>query len=461
MKLLQQIGLWLVTLVIASMPLWAQDSSSTQTNNAPVPAVGGVTVQDDQTMLAPPPVSGEVFPTVPTSEERSNFLRGGLTFDTAYSDNVLTGLDGKPVSDVSYSIWPTISIDQTRPRLHWSLSYAPGFTFYQRNSGRDEADHNVAINFRYRLSPHVTLSLSDGFQKSSSVFNQPDQIGATSGSVQGTDSNVVAPVADRLTNNGTAGITYQYALNSMVGASGTFSNLHYPNPAEVNANDPVQLTGIYDAASRIGTGFFSQRFNRKNYFGAVYQYQQLLSYPAGLQDTETDTQAVLLFYSYYPTEHFSLSFFGGPQYTTTEQIDAPSVTAWYPAAGMSLGWQGLHTAISASYAHSVSGGGGLIGAAETDSASLSLRHMLTRRLTFSVGANYSNRDILTVAELPNNSGHTIGGTVSLQRQLGEHLNVRAGYTRMRQVYQNVAVIAPDTNREWIGISWEFARPLGR
>ena len=35
-------------------------------------------------------------------------------------------------------------------------------------------DQNASINFQYRLSPHVTFSARDGFQKSSSVFNQPD-----------------------------------------------------------------------------------------------------------------------------------------------------------------------------------------------------------------------------------------------------------------------------------------------
>ena len=57
-------------------------------------------------MLTPPPVSGQAYPLSLASEERANYLRGGVTFTTAYSDNVLGATSLTPVSDVSYSVWP-------------------------------------------------------------------------------------------------------------------------------------------------------------------------------------------------------------------------------------------------------------------------------------------------------------------------------------------------------------------
>ena len=115
-------------------------------------------------MLAPPPVSGESYPGLPIcSEERANYLRGGVTFNTAYSDNVLGATSATPVSDVSYSVWPTIALDETTSRLHTVLTYAPGFTFYQRTTSRNEADQNLSLDLQYRLSPHVTVSLRDSF----------------------------------------------------------------------------------------------------------------------------------------------------------------------------------------------------------------------------------------------------------------------------------------------------------
>src|SRR6202041_504577 len=157
--------LCLTLALLLAAPLWAQNDSDANGTEPASPLM-------DTNMLSPPPVSGQSYPTALGSEERANFLRYGVSFSSAYSDNTLGG--STPVSDVSYSIWPTIALDQKTSTLHTVLSYAPGFTFYQRSSSRDEADQNFSINVTDRLSPHVTLSAQDGLHKSSSAFNQPD-----------------------------------------------------------------------------------------------------------------------------------------------------------------------------------------------------------------------------------------------------------------------------------------------
>jgi hypothetical protein len=451
--------------LLASVSAWSQQQQQeVDKPTVPVPAVSGPLLAapmnndiGEDRMLTPPPVSGGSYPISQTSEERANFLRGGVTFNTAYSDNVLGATSTTPVSDVSYSVWPTIALDETTTRLHTVLTYAPGFTFYQRTTSRNEQDQNLGIDLQYRLSPHVTMSLRDSFQKSSSVFNQPDQglAGAVSGSVQGANDSVIAPLADRLNNNGNAGITYQFSANAMVGASGTFTNLHYPDPSEV--------PGLYDAASRGGSGFYSYRLSQQHYVGVTYQYQQLLSYPAqGTNQTQTD--GVFLFYTFYPAPTFSLSVFGGPQYysagpqyLSAAQPLVPASQAWTPAAGGSLNWQSLHTGVAVSYSHTVSGGGGLIGAVKLDSANASARQQLTRNFGASLAAAYANNGVLSIASL---GGHSVSGSAALQRQVGEHVNLQAGYTRIHQDYSFVS-LNPDTNREWVSISYQFAKPLGR
>src|ERR1700722_9304065 len=125
MNLLEKICVGL--LVLPSAPLWSQvDNSSTQ----PVAAygAGSGTESTDSRMMTPPPVSGQSYPQAPTSQERSNYLRGGVTFSSAYSDNVLgtTGPNSGPVSDVSYSVFPTLALNETTTRLRWSLAYSPG-----------------------------------------------------------------------------------------------------------------------------------------------------------------------------------------------------------------------------------------------------------------------------------------------------------------------------------------------
>ena len=295
-------------LVLPSASLWSQvDNTSTQ----PVAAygTGSGTESGDSRMTPPPPVSGQSYPQVGTSQERSNYLRGGVTFTTAYSDNVLgsTGPNSAPVSDVSYSVFPTLSLNETTSRLRLSLTYAPGFTFYQKTSSRNEADQNAAIDFQYRLSPHVTFTARDGFQKTSSVFNQPSLGSAevVSGGIQEPNQSVIAPISSQLNNSGNVGITYQFAMNGMIGASGTFTNLHYLDPSEV--------PGLYDSSSQGGSAFYAYRISKMHYIGVTYQFQRLLSFPAP-GTNETQTQSILLIYTLYANPHFSISFFGGPQY---------------------------------------------------------------------------------------------------------------------------------------------------
>jgi hypothetical protein len=400
--------------------------------------------------------------------ERSNFLRGGVTFSAGYTDNAVgsTGPNSKPLSDVSYSVWPTIALDETTTRLHWTVQYAPGFTFYQRDSGRNQADQNASIGVEYRLSPHVTFSAGDGFQKSSNLFNQPDlAFGSVSGGTQGSSLGVVAPISDLLRNTGNVGISYQFARNEMVGVSGTFSNLHYPNQSNV--------PGLFDSESQSGSAFYALRISRINYVTVSYQYARLLSFPVQEQN-ETRTQAFLFSYTISPSKRFSLSVFGGPQYAdispqfylgASGPASQPGSKSWSGAGGGSMSWQGKVSSIAVSYSHIVGSGGGLIAAAQTDSASAAFRQQLTRTLGASVAAAYINQAViggLSQVTTSSSNGHGISGTAALQQQLGQHLSLQLGYTRLHQSYNVAAVSAtPDTNREFVSVSYQFSRPLGR
>ena len=390
------------------------------------------------------------------SETRSNYLRGGLVFSTAYNSDATTGTNGQPISDVSYSIWPTISLDQTRSRLHWVFTYSPGFTFYQKTSSLNQADQNLGINLRYRLSPHVTFSVADSFQKTSNVLNQPntDLASPVSGGVYVPNNSVIAPIADTLTNTANASLTYQFAANAMVGANGNFSNLHYPNQA--------QVPGLSDTSSRGGSAFYTYRLAKMHYIGATYQYQWFLASPSGGQ-SETQTQSVFLFYTIYFKPTLSVSFFGGPQYSNTQQFGLPTSSSWSPAGGASFAWQGKLTSFAASYSQTINNGGGLGGAVHGSNASASLRRQLARNLSATVGAGYANNSVLDASPAFNTGGHTISGNASVQRQIGQHLNVQLQYMRLQQSYTDVAAISsiPNQNRVAINISYQFSRPLGR
>ncbi len=453
MKMRRLNALWLAAAVLATYPAWAQS------NSAAAGAAGNSNSADSDRMLTPPPVSGQFFPVQVGDQERSNYLRAGLAFTTAYTDNALMGLETHPVSDVSYSIAPNIALDETTTRMHMKLSYAPGFTFYQHTSALNEADQNAALEFEYRLSPHVTFSAQDGFRKTSNVFNQADlaNAGAVSGGISTPNFSIFTPIADQLSNVGNVGIVDQFGRNSMLGASGTFSTLYFPNQAEV--------PGLYDASSQAGLGFYSHRITRGQYIGATYQYQRLVSYPTGGVNN-TQTHAALAFYTIQPSARFSLSFFGGPQYSDTVSaaiFHAAPARGWTPAGGASFSWQSPKSSFALSYVHIVSSGGGLVEAVTMDSAMATVRRQFTRMLSAGVSGMYAQNDMVGPAILGFTNGHSISATTYLQRQFGQNMTAQMGYTRLHQDYGNIAALAffPDTNREYISVNYQFSRPLGR
>src|SRR5271165_168414 len=261
--------------LLVAISAWSQaDTNAIET---------GSEAADQAQMLTPPPVSGEAYSTAVGSETRSNYLRAGWTMTTAYSNNVLGEVGANPISDISYSLWPSIAIDKSTSRLNFMLNYSPGFTIYQRTSVLNQTDQNVASDFQYRLSPHVTANFRESFLKSSNIFNQPDPLSAVvvSGSAQPSSVAVVAAAANQLSNMTNAELTYQFSRNGMIGAAGTFTNLHYL--------DPTEVPGLYDSNSGGGTAFYNHRLSEKHYIGASYQYSKILTYPENAQiETQTN-----------------------------------------------------------------------------------------------------------------------------------------------------------------------------
>ena len=266
------------------------------------PQATGMGGGDAGQMITPTPVSGQGYSMDFASETpRTNYLSGGLSFSTAYNDNIGSS-STNPVSDVSYSIAPTLSLQQSRSRLSWDLSYSPGFTFYQKNSQLNQANHNAIVIFQYRLSPHVTLSLNDTFRKTSDPFSQVIQNpNGTIGGVLNTPPTVIAPIADQISNDGDVTLTYQFAANSSVGASGIFTFLKYPNLQ--------QTPGLFNSNSRGGQGFYTSRISGRHYVGANYVYQDLRTSPQG---SETQTHSLLLFYTFYLNSTTSVLCVGRP-----------------------------------------------------------------------------------------------------------------------------------------------------
>jgi len=442
-----KIKLILVLLLLGVAPLWSQVEPS---------ASGGSTsTDDDSRMTIPPPVSGEAFPTTGTAEERSNFLSGGLTFVAAYDDNVFAGGESTPISDRTYSILPTIMLDETTPRRHSSLSYSAGFIFYQPTTALNTVEQSAGLDFRYRFSPHTSIGVYDSFQQSSNVFSESSPLsGGLGGGETGTDGIIViAPFASQYLNSANVVFSYQFGADGMIGGSGTSNVLNFPNL--------TQVPGLYNSTSEGGSGFYTRRLTGAQYIGVTYKY---LNYSTNPVESSTVTQTASLFYSTHLNKSLSFSVSAGPQYHDSSQGPGTETQSWGPAVSANVGWRGEHTSFQAHYSRSVYGGGGLLGTYETDNVGGTAHWQMER--TFSLGATgfYSrSKNAIPLEYLTSPGGDTITGTAFLEHGLGEHINAELGYARLHQNYNTVALIStePDSDRVYLSITYQFTRPLGR
>lgn len=445
----------LSVVLLVAMPVSSQVVPSA-TGGAVTPDAANtdaVTTENDAEMRTPPSVSGEAYPTETGSEARSNYLRGDLTLDTAYNDNVQEGNSTSPISDITYSIKTTIALDQTTSRLHQTYTYSPGFTIYQRESTLNAADQSGTMNLQYHMSPHAIVTVTDAFQKSSNAFNQP--YSGVSGSTQPPTASVVAPFADQMSNTVSAALSYQYSRNGMIGGSGTSTMLNYSNPAEV--------TGLSNSNSRGGSAFYNLRISSVHYIGANYQYSQMIA--SGLNSqSETQTHSLFIFYTAYLNNSLSLSISGGLQHYAETQTTLPESGSWAPAVTASMGWQRKRTNFAASYSRTVTGDGGLLGAFDSNSASAFVRWQLAHTWTLGSSAGYTiQRNALPTSISSSNGGHTLSGRFSVEHSIRNRIQTTFGYERLQQSYGGVEVIstAPESNRVSITISYQFTRPLGR
>ena len=413
---------------------------------------------DDTQLRVPPPVSGDAYSPDFAGQERSNFLRVGFTASSSYSTNLTGAGSSNSVGGMSYSIWPTFALDSKTSQAHLVLSYSPGFTYYQHAASDNQMDQNLTATFQYRLSPHLALSLQEGFQKTANIFNQPNPLSATSvsGSFPTQGLAIVVPNADQITNATGAQLTYQVGPSSMVGVTGNFGLATYPGLS--------QNSGLYDSRSDGGSVYYSRTLGQKYSIGGTYQYQNVFSYQGAAVSTQTQTQTVFIFLTAYLKPNLSLSVSAGPQHYNATQTSLPASASWSPMTMFSLGWQGGRTSLAFSYARIVTGGGGLNGAFHSNSASASAGWRLSRLWTAGVSGSYASNTTLTPLFIQSSTGgHSLTGTASAQRPWGDHLNVQFGYSWIHQNYAGISAISenPNSNRVFVSFSYQFTKPLQR
>lgn len=434
--------------LLTTSPLWCQESEPDQ----------GSSAAGSESMVKPAPVSDRSYSTeVGMAGRQENFLSLGIIGTFGYVDNLYPGAGVSPIGEKLYVILPTIALDMSTDRQHTSASYSPGFNFYEPSSALNEVDQSGQFNFDYRLTPHLNLSLGDTLQRSSTGFGQAGLGvgGSISGSAPSLVPGVYAPFTSRFINAASAQLSDQFSRRGMIGATGEYLKLDYPNL--------VAGSGLYNSDSRAGGGYFNERVSAKQYLGAIYRYEDILAYPP-VGQYQTQTNAISGFYTIFLSDTLSLSVTGGPQHYSAIHSPTPPVSGWSPTFTISSGWHRQLVSLAGNFSRTVTGGGGLLGAYRSTGGALGGRWQMSPNWSSGVSASYASNSSATPTLAPSSpGGHSLVASASLERPIAPRLRARFQYDRIQESYSQIQAIAvnPSSNRESVTLVWELRRPLGR
>lgn len=389
--------------------------------------------------------------------ERSNYVRGGLNVGATYDDNaLLTPHD--TLGNTTFSVFPNISLEQARSRMKWKLGYAAGLTVNERLTNRNSGSHDLNFDSQFRLSPHVTLRVAEEFSMSSGFFDSGNGgLGVGNG---GPNSNLITPVSQQRSSSTVAEINYHFALKDVVGASGSFYDLHYSNVPE-----GFILTNTRTAS---GSAFWLHGLFGRDWAGINYRFQRVTFDPNG----ETRVHSISFVNTINLPNRLTLTGFIGPEYSDNQGLTpagggtASRFSDWSLAGGIEAGWQKDHTSIAAGYSRQINDGGGVLGVVRLQGVHGEVRQQLAPGWAAAFGASYGKNESLTVPfEGSASKVNSASLGVSLERNLGRSFGLRVGYNHDFQ--EQFGVTDPKQqgpahrNRVSITLGYQWSRPLGR
>jgi hypothetical protein len=394
--------------------------------------------------------------------ERSNYLRGGVNVGAVYDSNPLL-LSSGVESNTSESIFPNIKIEESSSRMRWTLGYAGGLTVNQRFTNQDEGSHNLNFDSQYRLSPHVNLRMAENFSITTGFFDAGNGAEVVAGA-GGPNASLITPLSTQRSSVTTVETNYHFALNDLIGASGSFYDLHFSNvPAG------TQLT---DTQTASGSAFWLHRIFGPDWGGVSYRFDRITFNPGG---GETQVHSFLAVDAVSISKRVTLSGFIGPQYSENQGLVPGAIltipsSAWSVAGGVEGGWKNQDTSVSAGYSRTISDGGGVLGSVRLQTVHGSFRRQLTPGWAAALTASYGTNQSLTVPFATSASSVNLTSAgVSLERSVGKSIGLRMGYAHDFQEQFGVSALTPTSplqtlnasrNRFFFTLSYQWAKPLG-
>ena len=361
-------------------------------------------------------------------------------------------------SNTSETIFPNIRIEESTSRARWSLGYAGGLTVNQKITNQNQGSHNLNFDSQYRLSPHVNLRVAENFSMTTGFFDAGNGADVVAGS-GGPNASLIAPLSTQRSSLTTVETNYHFALNDLIGASGSFYDLHFTNvPAG---------TQLVDSQTASGSAFWLHRIFHGDWGGASYGFQRITFSPSG----ETRVNSLFAVDTLSLSKQFTLTGFVGPQYLENQGLAPGTLQVtpsnnWSVAGGIEGGWANQRTSVSAGFSRNISDGDGVLGGAvRLQTFHGTFRRELVPGWAVALTASYGTNQSLTVPLATSASSINLTSAgILLERNVGKSIGIRLGYNHDFQeqfgVPGSAQTLDASQNRFFVTLSYQWARPLG-
>jgi len=421
----------------------------------------------------PAAVNGEM-PDIPAAgEQRANtWLLGGVSVGTQYDDtSVFTGA-GR-TGAFNYRVQSDLQLQHLARRLDWKLNFSPGFVQNQRLPSLSTFTELAGFNLDYRPSSRLDLRLSDHYQITTNPFEHLDEDMFRSGfnPLNRPNETAVTPASKRTSNLADLATRYRLGPHTSVGVDAVYTTTRFRDLG----GKPD--SGLIDSRVGVADSFLAWRLSRKQSVGVFYRFQNMSFQGGG--DARNVSHAVYVSDSWALTPRATLTFFAGPEYSQTrDQVFVafslgPFVLhlkkhtrqeSWSPTGGATFSWEGQRNEMRASFVRRVSDGGGLLGAVRLQEVLAQFRRRFSPNWSMVVILDFANSQILGSGQPSGITGfHSLSANLAVTRRLADNLFLQFSYGRLQASSgsQLLGRQLDARNLAQVGLSYHFARPLGR
>lgn len=331
--------------------------------------------------------------TMDSDLESGNVMVAGFTLGAAYDDRGLAH-SGTPITysgDTRYFLQPSIAFQRKYSTGGWTLSYTPGFSISQNDTGDNQYTQNLAGELNWKPNTRFALHARQDYSFTDNPFETVGRVDLLNGlgGPLGPNYDGVLPQTKRTSLVSTVDLSYLVAEHSAVGLTAGFQKYDYDALSTPGPNPFVNSEVIS------GSAFFSQQLSPMVSAGVQLTYTDI--YSTGAEVARTQAPAPMLFVKWRPTARTQVMVYGGPEYARTREVLSLGIVtfpvyqhSWRATYGGSLAWSGGRHAFDLQGMRRVSNGGGVLSAVQDTNAGASYRARLTQKLLADLRINWSD-----------------------------------------------------------------------